>query len=256
MARQTQQTSAGDRSTATPAGREGAGREGKQLRGIKACVFDAYGTLFDVHSAVQRHRDRLGEHAGSVSALWRSKQLEYTWLRSLMGRYTDFDHITEDALDHVLEAHAIHDDVLRGDLLQAYRVLSCYPEVPGVLRRLRDAGLPTAILTNGTSATMEHAAANAGIREQLDRILSVEQVGIFKPDPRVYQMAVDVLGLPASAILFHSSNAWDVAGAATFGFKVAWINRGGATPERLPDGPSVVLDSLEPVPGLIGLQGL
>lgn len=223
------------------------------MAGIKACVFDAYGTLFDVHSAVQRHRNRLGRKADGVSALWRTRQLEYTWLRSLMDRYTDFDQVTEDALDFALDAHQVDDTALRADLLAAYRVLDCYPEVPAVLSALRDASMQTAILSNGTGDTLEHAAASAGIRRSLDSILSVDALRVYKPDPRVYQMAVDSLGVPAKSILFHSSNGWDAAGAATFGFRVAWINRGGQPRERLPGGPAVELESLDPVPGLLGI---
>lgn len=220
---------------------------------IRACVFDAYGTLFDVHSAVDRNRERIGAQAGAMSALWRRKQLEYTWLRSLMGRYADFDRVTEDALAHAMEAHAIADQALSRDLLEAYRELSCYPEAPAVLRRLRQAGRPTAILSNGTEATLRHATHSAGLDDGLDRILSVDTLGIYKPDPRVYQLAVDALEIPAEQILFHSSNAWDVAGAASFGMQVAWINRAGATAERLPAGPDLELETLEPIPALLGL---
>ncbi|MEX0731888.1 MAG: haloacid dehalogenase type II [Aquisalimonadaceae bacterium] len=223
------------------------------MSGIRACVFDAYGTLFDVHSAVQRHRSRLGSRADSVSAQWRTKQLEYTWLRSLMGRYTGFDQVTAEALDFVLDANEVNNPELRADLLEAYRVLDCYPEVPTVLAALRSAGMKVAILSNGTSATLETAAESAGLRDSLDQILSVDALAVYKPDPRVYQLAVDSLGVPRESILFHSSNGWDAAGAATFGFRVAWINRSGQPRERLPDAPTVELTSLESVPELVGI---
>ena len=219
---------------------------------IRACVFDAYGTLFDVHSAVARHRERLGSQASAVSALWRQKQLEYTWLRSLMGRYADFDHITEDALLHALEAFGVEPEGLTDDLLAAYRELTCYPEAPAALRTLQQRGMQTAILSNGTEQTLTHASRSAGLDDSLDRILSVDALGIYKPDPRVYQLAVDALDVSAAEILFHSSNAWDVAGAAAFGFRVAWINRSGAVRERLPEPPAVELTTLEPVPDLLG----
>lgn len=225
-----------------------------ELAGIRACVFDAYGTLFDVHSAVQRYRERLGSHADAVSTLWRRKQLEYTWLRSLMGRHADFDVITADALDYALAAHGVTDDGLPRLLLEAYRKLDCYPEVPAVLAALRGAGLQTAILSNGTPATLDGAACSAGIRDSLDQILSIETVGVYKPDPRVYQLAVDHLGVSPEAILFHSSNGWDAAGAATFGFHVAWVNRSGQPRERLPDGPELELETLDPVPELLGVR--
>ena len=220
--------------------------------GIRACVFDAYGTLFDVHSAVARHRERIGRPADALSGLWRRKQLEYAWLRSLMNRHADFATVTEEALDHALEAHGLDDRALRADLLAAYRSLDCYPEVPGVLRALRQAGLPTWLLSNGSPAMLAEAVASAGLGELLDGVYSIEDVGVYKPSPAAYRLAVDGLGVPAEQILFHSSNGWDVAGASSFGFRVAWINRFGATPDRLPGAPDVVLDSLRPVPALAG----
>lgn len=223
------------------------------LSGIQACVFDAYGTLFDVHSAVARHRARLGEVADPVSTLWRGKQLEYTWLRSLMRRHADFWQITGDALDYALDSHGVADDELRTDLLAAYRQLSCYDEVPPVLRRLRQSGLRCAILSNGSPAMLAAAVTSAGLDELLEPVLSVEDVGIFKPDPRVYQLAVDRLGLPAAAVSFQSSNAWDAAGAVSFGFRVVWINRFGQRPERLGLPVDVELPTLEGLPATLGL---
>ena len=193
--------------------------------GIGACVFDAYGTLFDVHSAAARHGERLGAQAQSVSALWRNRQLQYTWLRSLMGRHCDFMQVTADGLDYALDAHGIDDAALRDDLLHAYLELDCYPEVPHVLRTLRNAGLASAILSNGTPYMLEAAVRNAGIAELLDAVVSVEEAGIYKPAPQVYGLAVARLGTPAARISFQSSNAWDAAGAAAYGFRVVWINR-------------------------------
>lgn len=221
---------------------------------IKACVFDAYGTLFDVHSAVGRHRSRLGENADQVSALWRTKQLEYTWLRSLMQRHADFWQVTADALDYAMDAFDIADPGLREDLLQAYLRLDCYPEVRQVLGVLKQAGLRLAILSNGSPPMLEAGVASAGIDQLLDANLSVESVGIFKPDPRVYQLAVDQLGVTAEQISFQSSNAWDAAGAASFGFKVAWINRFSQRRERLPAVPHAELQSLAELPALLGLE--
>ncbi|MCP1674753.1 2-haloacid dehalogenase [Natronocella acetinitrilica] len=223
-----------------------------QFNTVKACVFDAYGTLFDVHSAVARHRHRIGAEADAVSALWRRKQLEYTWLRSLMQRHADFQTITEQALDHALSVHQLPDASLRRDLLSAYGSLDCYPEVPAVLAALREAGLRTAILSNGSPDMLAAAVDSAGLGDHLDAVLSIESVGVFKPDPRSYRLALDRLGLSARQVLFHSSNGWDVAGAATFGFHVAWINRFAAPRECLPGEPDVELQSLEPVPGLLG----
>lgn len=224
-----------------------------QFENIKACVFDAYGTLFDVHSAVARHRQRLGEDADKVSALWRTKQLEYTWLRSLMGRHADFWQVTGDALDYAFDSCEIKDDALREDLMQAYLRLDCYPEVPETLARLQQRGMATAILSNGSPEMLKAAVESAGIAELLNAVLSVESVGIYKTDPRTYQLAVDRFGVSPREISFQSSNAWDVAGASSFGFQVAWINRFGQRRERLPYGPHAELKSLSELPALLGL---
>ena len=221
---------------------------------IKACVFDAYGTLFDVHSAVGKHRSRLGQAADQISALWRTKQLEYTWLRSLMRKHADFWQVTGEALDYAFDAFDINDVTLRDDLMQAYLALDCYPEVPAVLQALKQAGMRLAILSNGSPSMLQAGACNAGIESLLDANLSVEEVGIFKPDPRVYQLAVDHLNVPPEQISFQSSNAWDAFAAASFGFKVAWINRFGQRRERLPATPHAELKTLSELPPLLGLE--
>jgi len=223
-----------------------------RLDAVRVCVFDAYGTLFDVHSAVGRHRERLGEQAAAVSALWRQKQLEYTWLRSLMGRHADFWEVTGEALGYALQAHGVDDASLREDLMQAYLSLDCYPEVPDVLSRLRAKGLRCAVLSNGSPRMLEAAVDSAGVGHLLEAVLSVETVGVYKPDPRVYRLAEQRLGAARAEILFHSSNAWDVAGASAFGLAVAWINRFGQVREHLPFAPLVEIDSLSPVPDLLG----
>ena len=220
----------------------------------KACVFDAYGTLFDVHSAVARHRDRLDstELADAVSATWRSKQLEYTWLRSLMRRHADFWQVTGDALDYSLARHSINNPALRQDLMEAYLRLDCYPEVPGVLKTLRERGYKTALLSNGNPDMLNAAVEGAGLSELLDASLSVEEVGIFKPDPRVYQLALDRLGLDKpNAVSFQSSNAWDAVAATSFGFDVAWINRFAQPHERLGYQPAAELQTLNELPPLL-----
>ncbi|HCY87727.1 MAG TPA: haloacid dehalogenase type II [Desulfobacteraceae bacterium] len=221
------------------------------IDGINACVFDAYGTLFDVHSAVGKHRGRLGGNADSVSALWRTKQLEYTWLRSLMKHHADFWQVTRDALDFACDTHGIEDAVLKNDLMDAYLSLSAYPEVPEALVALKDRGFKLAILSNGTPGMLEAAVRNSGIASLLDENLSVESVGIFKPDPKVYELAVDRLGVAPHEIIFQSSNAWDASGAAAFGFRVAWINRFGQRPERLPGKPDLEIRDLMALPGMI-----
>ena len=219
--------------------------------GIRACVFDAYGTLFDVHSAVARHRDRLGSGAGAVSALWRAKQLEYTWQRSLMGRYVDFSRVTADGLDYALEAHGVADPRLRADLLDAYLGLDCYPEVPGVLRALREAGLRNAILSNGSPAMLEAAVEHAGIGDLLEAVISVDPLGIYKPAMAVYQLALDRLEVGRGQVSFQSSNAWDACAAATFGFRVVWCNRFAQARERLPDAPDAEVRTLESLPDIV-----
>ena len=221
------------------------------IDGIKACAFDAYGTLFDVHSAVGRHRERLGPNADVISALWRQKQLEYTWLRSLMRRHADFWQVTGDALDFALDAHAVDDDALRNDLMQAYLALDAYQEVAPTLAALADKGFKLSILSNGAPVMLAAAVANAGLETRFDHVLSVEARGIYKPDPTVYQMACDAFGLRAAEICFLSSNAWDVAGAASFGLKVVWTNRFGQPCERLPGRPEAEIARLDQLLALL-----
>jgi 2-haloacid dehalogenase len=223
-----------------------------RFENIKACVFDAYGTLFDVHSAVGRYKSRLGEAADAVSALWRTKQLEYTWLRSLMGKHEDFWCVTGDALDYAMDAHNVDDSALREALMKAYLALDAYPEVKEVLRALREAGYQTAILSNGSPDMLKAAVDSAGINDLLDACLSVEEVGIFKPHPKVYRLAVDRLGVRAGEISFQSSNAWDAVGAATFGMRVAWVNRFGQKRERLTADPQAEIGDLRQLISVLG----
>ena len=220
---------------------------------IGACVFDAYGTLFDVHSAVRRGGSALGEKADAVSALWRQKQLEYTWLRSLMGEHADFWQVTADGLDYALNANGVDDPALHTHLMNLYLSLDAYPDVAPCLKRLRDGGKKTAILSNGAPKMLHAAIESAGLESQLDQALSVEDVGIYKPDSRVYQLAVDRLAIKAERICFVSTNGWDACGAAHFGLRVAWMNRFGQQPERLPGQPAAVIQGLDELPGLLGL---
>ncbi len=222
------------------------------LDDIGACVFDAYGTLFDVAAAAARCRDDLGDKAGPLAVLWRTKQLEYTWLRSLMDEYVDFWQVTGDGLDYAMATLGIGGD-LRGRLMDLYKRLDAYGEVKDVLGGLKAAGIKTAILSNGAPSMLEAAVKNAGIDDLLDDVLSVESIGIYKPHPGVYQLAVDGLGLPAGRICFMSSNAWDVAGAANFGFRVVWVNRFGQQRERLPGAHEHEISTLAELPALLGL---
>ncbi len=220
---------------------------------IQACVFDAYGTLFDVHSAVDKHRDRIGEQADDVSNLWRTKQLQYTWLRSLMKKHVDFWQVTGDALDFALETYDIDDSSLREALMDAYLQLDCYPEVHEVLSKLQENGMKLAILSNGSPKMLQAAVDNSAIGKYLDVNISVEDVGIYKPDPSVYRFAVDQLDVPAEKISFQSSNAWDAVGAASFGFRVAWVNRFSQRRERLGSPLHAELKTLDELPPLLGL---
>jgi len=220
---------------------------------IKACVFDAYGTLFDVNSAVGSLRERVGPEYAQLSAAWRTRQLEYTWLRSLMKCHVDFWQVTADALSVSLRECALDDPHLHEALMQAYLSLTPFKEVSSVLKVLKSAGMRTAILTNGSPAMIDSAVSNAHIQSLIDHQLSVESVGVFKPDARVYQMAVDSLGVPPDQIAFFSSNAWDAAGAAHFGFNVAWVNRYLQPSEALPGVPSAMLSDLSEAPALFGI---
>ena len=225
----------------------------KHFESIEACVFDAYGTLFDVNSAVSRLRERVGREYGALSAAWRTRQLEYTWLRSLMKSHVDFWQLTEDALVVSMREFGLNDEHLQKALMQAYLSLSAFPEVVTVLKLLKQAGFKTAILTNGSPMMIESAVREAAIENYIDAQLSVESVGIYKPDARVYQLAVDELGVPAERIAFQSSNAWDAAGAAHFGFNVAWVNRYSQPSESLPGTPAAMLTTLEELPALLGI---
>ena len=224
------------------------------MQDIDACVFDAYGTLFDVAAAAAHCKDDLGDKAATLSALWRNKQLEYTWLRSLMDEYVEFWQITSDGLDYALETLGLDGDAaLREKLLNLYMELDCYPEIPGVLKTLNAGGLKCAILSNGSPKMLNSAIENAGISEHLFNSYSVDQLGIYKPTPSVYQMAVDDLGVSAERIFFMSSNAWDASAAANFGFRVVWVNRFGQKKERLPGLPEHEIKTLSDLPDLLGL---
>jgi 2-haloacid dehalogenase len=224
----------------------------RPLTGVQACVFDAYGTLFDFASAARSCGDVLGDAVSRVSALWRDKQLQYTWLRAAQGRHADFWQVTGDALDFTLETLGLARPGLRERLMQLYLALEPFPEVPGVLGVLRRAGLKTAILSNGTPVMLDAVVARTGLGAMFDAVLSVEAVGVFKPDPRVYRLAVDRLGCPAGEIAFQSSNAWDAHAASAFGMQVVWCNRYGQPRERLPGAPDREITTLAELPALVG----
>jgi 2-haloacid dehalogenase len=225
---------------------------------IRVCVFDAYGTLFDVAAAARRAAEEPGRSAFSATweALardWRERQLQYTWLRAITGHHVDFWQVTQDALDWALEARGMESDAdLRARLLALYRELDAYPEALDVLRAIRSLGLPTAILSNGAPAMLDAAIASAGLADLLDAVLSVESVGVFKPAPQVYDLVGQRFGTEPREVLFVSANGWDAAAAAGYGFAAAWVNRLGAPEERLQARPRHVLPDLAGVPALAG----
>jgi 2-haloacid dehalogenase len=208
-------------------------------------VFDAYGTLFDVHSAVARLSSQVGADARYFSELWRTKQLEYSWVRTLMpGAYRDFWKLTEDALDFAFAKFPSVDRRLRPKLLQAYRTLQAYPEVLAVLAALKSQRSRVAILSNGSPEMLEAAVLSAGLDQLVDRIFSVDAVRAYKTHPDAYRFLIDALGVEPGEVSFQSSNRWDIAGAARFGFDTVWVNRSGQ-PDEYPDSPpSRVIGSL------------
>lgn len=226
---------------------------------ITTCVFDAYGTLFDVAAAARQAAAEPGFEAlqdtwPEVANHWRLKQLQYTWLRAVADAHTDFWDVTQDGLDWALEASGLQEDpALRQRLLDLYWELQAYPEVPVMLRALKDGGLQTAILSNGSPPMLDGAVQSAGIAEVLDDVLSVETVGVFKPHARVYDLVQARFNCARDEVLFVSSNGWDAAGASGYGFVTAWVNRAGEPMDRLPWRPAHVLSDLTTIPQLAGL---
>ncbi len=224
-----------------------------RLTGIRACVFDAYGTLFDVTSAAAREKDALGDQWQPLAELWRAKQLQYTWLRSLMGRHADFWQVTGEALDYSLASLKIVDPALRERLMSLYLTLTSYPEVKATLERLKAGGMKLAILSNGSPKMLAAATENAAIADLLDAVLSVEEVGIFKVHPSVYALATQRFGIERSQVCFMSSNGWDAHAAKAYGFHVVWCNRFGQAPEQLPEVPDGQITTLAELPEILGL---
>lgn len=214
------------------------------LTNIKAVLFDAYGTLFDIHSPAAQVEAELGPNAKAISDLWRAKQLQYTWLRSLMQAFTQFDTITADALDFALANYGVDNPAVREKMLKLYLSLDAYPDAVSALQTLNARGIKTGILSNGSSNMLGAAVGSANLGDLLDHVLSVENVGVYKPDPRVYRYGQETVDVPASEIGFVSANGWDAAGAAYFGFQVVHLNRFDQPRENLPAGPALVVKSL------------
>lgn len=225
---------------------------------ITTCVFDAYGTLFDVAAAARQaaaepEYPQLQDTWMALANHWRLKQLQYTWLRAITDTHTDFWEVTQNGLDWALEATGLAGDAaLRKRLLDLYWELQAYPEVPTMLQALKDGGMNTAILSNGSPDMLNGAVQSAGVGNVLDDVLSVQDVGIFKPDARVYDLVGQRFGCARDEVLFVSSNGWDAAGASGYGFVTAWVNRAGEPMDRLPWTPAHVLPDLTTIPELAG----
>jgi 2-haloacid dehalogenase len=221
----------------------------------KVCVFDAYGTLFDLHSATARYAEEVGPQAVALSQLWRNKQIEYSWIRSGMARmpdgWRDFWNLTEEALAYSLAMFKIETPGLREKLLSAYRTLDAYPEVPETLRLLKQIGLSTAILSNGTNEMLHAALAKTGVEDFVDAVFSADDVKRFKPNAALYNLVPAHFGVAPQQVIFHSSNPWDAAGAAAFGFQVVLIERHVQPREYSFVKPVAVIRDLRAVPDVL-----
>ena len=223
---------------------------------ITTCIFAAYGTLYDVAAAARRAAEqpgqtRLAEVWPKLAADWRAKQLQYTWLRAITGEHVPFWEVTKDGLDWAMEASGLDDPVLRETLLALYWELPAYPEAPRMLATLKAAGLTTGILSNGSPEMLEGARDFSGLGAWLDATLSVEEVGIFKPSSRVYDMVGAHFGTTPDQVLFVSANGWDAAGAAGYGFTTVWVNRAGEPVDRMPARPQHIVTDLTSIPDLV-----
>jgi 2-haloacid dehalogenase len=224
------------------------------LDGIRACVFDAYGTLFDFASAAASCADVLGEKAGPLTQLWRDKQLNYAWLRSLQGRHADFWQVTGDALDFAMDALGIAEPALRERLMNLYLTLAPFPDAVDTVRRLHAGGMRMAILSNGSPTMLQPVVEAAGMTALFEAVLSIEEAGIYKPHRSVYQLAVDRLGVTPGEVAFLSSNGWDAYAASAFGLRAIWCNRYGQPRERLPGEPECEIRSLAELPALLRIK--
>ena len=211
----------------------------------KVCIFDAYGTLFDVNAACRELSIEVGENWEELATLWRLRQVEYTWLRNSMNEYIDFWKITENALEYAMEVLNIDNEKLKIELLNLYLKLEAYPEVEKILTILKERGFKTGILSNGSDAMLESAVKNAKIENLLDEIISVERCKIYKPSSKVYDLVKDVFKVNDNQVAFFSSNAWDMHAAANYGFKTIWVNRFNGKLEKLPGKPEAIVKNLE-----------
>ncbi len=220
------------------------------MNNAKAIVFDAYGTLFDVNSAAEKCKGKIGNKWENFANFWRTTQLEYTWLRSLMKKHKNFWQITEDSLDKSMETFQI-DKSLRNDLLSLYKELSPYPEVKNVLENLKKKSLKLAILSNGTPELLNHLVKSSELENLFDNIFSVEEVKIYKPDPKVYDMPVNKYKVSRHEIMFLSANTWDVSGAGNYGYNSIWVNRNNSVFDKLDYKPKNEVKNLKSLNNLI-----
>jgi len=223
---------------------------------VNICIFDAYGTLFDVTSATkivanEEEYSSFPNHSVKVSNSWRIKQLEYSWLRNIMHEYIDFWQITKDALDFALEENQIKNEKLRQRLLDVYWNLSAYPEAQDVLTTLKANNIQTGILSNGSNQMLNSAVVSANLKNYLDKIISIDGIEIYKPDPKVYQMVLDQFNCKIEEVLFISSNGWDIAGASKFGFTTLWVNRNLIPKDRLTFMPNKITNNLSTIPNIL-----
>ena len=194
------------------------------MKSIKAIIFDAYGTLFYVNSAAEKCKDKIGDKWEGFANYWRTTQLEYTWLRSLMKRHKDFWQVTEDSLDKSMKVYKI-DSSMKNELLGLYKILSTYKEVPEVLKSLKEKNFKLAILSNGTPSLLDELVRSNNLQNTFDDIFSIEQIGVYKPDSKVYDLPINKYQIKKNEVVFFSANTWDVSGAGNYGYNSIWLNR-------------------------------
>ena len=214
------------------------------MKNIKAIIFDAYGTLFDVNSAAEKYKDKIGDKWESFANYWRTTQLEYTWLRSLMSRHKDFWQVTKDSLDKSMEAFKI-DSSMRGDLLDLYKILSTFPEVKEVLSKLKEKNYKLAILSNGTPTLLNELVKSNNLEGIFDKIFSIEQVGIYKPSSKVYDIPIQKYKIQKDEVMFLSANTWDVSGAGNYVYNSICVNRSENIFDNLDYQPSLQIKNLK-----------
>jgi len=220
------------------------------MKNIKAIIFDAYGTLFDVNSAAEKCKDKIGDKWEAFANYWRTTQLEYTWLRSLMKRHKDFWQITEDSLDKSMKVFNI-DNSMRNELLDLYKILSPYPEVPEVLKSLKEKNYKLSILSNGTPSLLNELVKSNNLENLFDDVFSIEEVGIYKPDSKVYDMPISKYKIQNNEVAFLSANTWDVSGGGNYGFNSIWVNRNNNIFDNLDFKPEHQIKSLKELINLI-----